>query len=116
MRSIPFKSARTGLALALALSAFTAVPVAATAEAKGATAPAYASALAKASSTSGNAPDLKQVRTMQRSTSPAGGCHDSVQGRSYDGPCEKADPSTVGCESEGELASVPGNCPDSSEP
>ena len=46
----------------------------------------------------------------------AGGCHDGVQGMSYEGPCEIADPTTVGCESDGEQASVPGNCPNSSQP
>ena len=45
----------------------------------------------------------------------AGGCHDSVTQTSYSGPCVE-NIKAGGCESDGENASVPGNCPNSSEP
>lgn len=46
------------------------------------------------------------------------GCHDGASQTSYEGPCDNHPEyeATGGCESSAELASVPGNCPNSSEP
>ena len=46
------------------------------------------------------------------------GCHDNASMTSYEGPCDYYPEyeSTGGCESSAEQASVPGNCPNSSEP
>ena len=46
------------------------------------------------------------------------GCHDYASQTSYEGPCDYHPEyeSTGGCESSAEQASLPGNCPNSSEP
>ncbi len=58
------------------------------------------------------------IRTQPNNRGQAdagGGCHDSVTQTSYSGPCAE-NIKAGGCESDGENASVPGNCPNSSEP
>lgn len=46
------------------------------------------------------------------------GCHDHASQTSYEGPCDYYPEyeATGGCESSAEQASLPGNCPNSSEP
>ncbi|TQV77941.1 hypothetical protein [Denitrobaculum tricleocarpae] len=64
----------------------------------------------------GEAPKNIRIQPDNRNQADAaGGCHDSVTQTSYSGPCVD-NIKAGGCESDGENASVPGNCPNSSEP
>ncbi len=61
-------------------------------------------------------PGPRRILVKPTSQAEAYGCHDHQSQTSYEGPCDQYDIKGSGCESEAELASVPGNCPNSSEP
>ncbi len=80
--------------------------------------PAVANGQLKTETRSGPGKAPNVVRTQPNNhnqADAAGGCHDSVTQTSYSGPCVE-NIKAGGCESDGENASVPGNCPNSSEP
>ncbi len=63
-------------------------------------------------------PSLPKHLSGNAGASANHGCHDHASQTSYEGPCNHYPEyeATGGCESDAEQASVPGNCPNSSEP
>ncbi|NIA67228.1 hypothetical protein HBA54_01325 [Pelagibius litoralis] len=59
----------------------------------------------------------QMTNSVPGSTTNAYGCHDGASQTSYEGPCDPhPEYYAGGCESSEELASVPGDCPNSSQP